>query len=101
MELITGDVPYKNNPIGTIYKNVTSGILPSSIGIIKNLKSKEIIFSCLHKDPNLRPTVDELLSNTFFTDICKSDISDSMYLKYNGGIKHTIYHNLCLNNYKK
>ncbi|GAH74947.1 unnamed protein product [marine sediment metagenome] len=92
MELITGDIPYKNNPIGTIYKNVTSGNLPSNIVIIKNLKAKEIIFSCLHKDPNLRPTVDELVNNLFFTDICKTDISDSMCLKYNGGIKHSIYH---------
>ncbi len=61
IELITGNIPYKNNPVGTIYKNVTSGVLPSSINIIKNLKAKEIIFSCLHKDPTLRPTVGELI----------------------------------------
>lgn len=93
LELITGEMPYINNPLGTIYKNVTSGVLPSIINKIKNIKSKNIIFSCLHKDPMLRPSAEELLNNSFFVDT-SSDISESMCLKITDGIQYSIYRNL-------
>ena len=56
LELITGEMPYINKPLGTIYKNVTSGVLPSNINKIKNIKSKNIILSCLNNDQALRPS---------------------------------------------
>lgn len=78
LEMITQEIPYKNDPFGVIFKKVTSGILPQNIEKIKNDKAKDIILNCLIVNPLKRPSASQLLKKSFFKIIEENDNDDNL-----------------------
>jgi WNK lysine deficient protein kinase len=81
LEMITKEIPYKNLTIGAIFKKVHAGDLPDNVNKIKNIKAKEVILSCLNKNPNIRPSALELIEHEFFNIIEEEDNNENLCLK--------------------
>ena len=67
LELFTNNIPYMecDTPV-CIYKKVSKGILPLSYHLIKDPELKNIIKRLLSKNPDDRPSAEELLKEGYF-----------------------------------
>ena len=84
LEMITKEIPYLECiSFAQIYRKVHSGILPQGINRIKNAKVKEIILKCINKNPQERPTAEELLLYTFLKVVDTEDDSADLLIKIN------------------
>ena len=70
LEMVTQERPYSEcgNP-AQIYRKVVSGEPPSSLFRVLDEEVYNFIVLCMNKDPNDRPTCQELLESEFLQDI--------------------------------
>lgn len=81
LEMITKKVPYCECPgVGSVYKKVSGGQMPSCLDGIKNDEAKNIIIQCINFDPKRRPSATDLLNHPFFQIITTEDNDDILLL---------------------
>jgi len=79
LEMITKEVPYSECvTFGQIFRKVQDGVLPKNIDKINKIKAKNIILSCISRDPNDRPSAEDLLNDPFFRTVEKEDHDENL-----------------------
>lgn len=79
LEMATGEYPYSEcENVGQVYRKVTKGILPAALGRIPEGTCKEMIQQCLHFDPALRPTAQDLIDTCVFLRIEPNSMNENL-----------------------
>ncbi|KAH0723792.1 hypothetical protein KY289_006836 [Solanum tuberosum] len=66
LEMVTGEYPYMECSNGIqIFKKVYTGVMPASLGKVKDSRLKDIIEKCM-LPMSVRPSAEELLKDPFF-----------------------------------
>ncbi|WOK93084.1 putative serine/threonine-protein kinase WNK11 [Canna indica] len=78
LEMVTREIPYSEcDSVAKIYRKVTEGVRPASMGKIKDPEVKAFIERCLAK-PRARPSASELLMDPFFDGLDEDSSSSSL-----------------------
>ncbi|KAK4796998.1 hypothetical protein SAY86_029324 [Trapa natans] len=76
LEMVTLEIPYREcDSVAKIYKKVTSGVRPQSLGKVRDIEVRAFIEKCL-AEPRARPSASELLQDPFFDGIHDDDEYD-------------------------
>eukprot|EP01083_Nonionella_stella_P110471 323237_1 len=83
LELITQEKPYSEcRNVMRMYGTITSGEKPKSLQKICDADARDFISICLHMDPLMRPTAQELLQHPFLQDIEDSKSDDTFLMSH-------------------
>lgn len=76
LEIMTNEIPYQEcDNVAQIWRRVSEEKNPESLTSVKEPIINDLIMKCIDPDPAKRPTVDELLEETFFTN---TEIDDTV-----------------------
>ncbi|KAL8141559.1 hypothetical protein V2J09_014591 [Rumex salicifolius] len=79
LEMFTRQLPYGECNQPQIFKKVTSGIKPASLGKVSNPQVKQFIEKCI-APASIRPSASELLKDPFFA-LAKSEVAGISFTK--------------------
>jgi serine/threonine protein kinase len=79
LELVTLDYPYSEcENAAQIYRKVTNGVKPASLGTIENEQVREFIELCIQTDYKTRPSASDLLKHPFLKENSPVDLGLSL-----------------------
>ncbi|TNJ26224.1 Kinase, WNK [Giardia muris] len=81
IEILTREFPYSEcKSIVDILHKVTRGAEPKALEAVSNRRLKELIRRCINKDPERRPTAEELLKSKFIGELDNTGSMESDYV---------------------